>query len=281
MFLVKVPEKVKGGKTPVIDYLSKGSNLYRVLPMDGSDPMQYATNQIPVMFTSNPVQQRRWQEFLDGFSLSSAMPDMLNVKYFVYGREQYAAEKAQLGERFVPVFTSPDGATIVLENRRVLPKGWLVPAVITVTDLQQSIGILQHPAFDPKAIGLVESPPPIPLADPNRPAAGSVGAVDVTRYEGVHVVAVAKVTQNALLVLGEKYYQGWRATVDGKAVTIYPVNHVLRGVYLTPGSHTVEFVFDPLSFKIGKYLTLASFVLFAAMLGREAWVRRRESGTRG
>jgi hypothetical protein len=201
---------------------------------------------------------------------------MLNVKYFVYGLEQYAAEKAQLGEQFVPAFTSPDGATIVLENRRVLPKGWLVPAVITVTDLQQSMGILQHPAFDPKAIALVESPPPIPLADPNRPAAGSAGAVEVTRYEGAHVVAVAKVTQNALLVLGEKYYQGWRATVDGKAVTIYPVNHVLRGVYLTPGSHTVEFVFDPLSFKIGKYLTLASFVLFAAMLGREAWVRRKQ-----
>jgi hypothetical protein len=35
----------------------------------------------------------------------------------------------------------------------------------------------------------------------------------------------------------------------------------------------VRFVFDPLPFKVGKYLTLASFALFAAMLVRE-WKRR-------
>jgi hypothetical protein len=37
-------------------------------------------------------------------------------------------------------------------------------------------------------------------------------------------------------------------------------------------------VFDPLPFKIGKYLTLGSFALFAAMLLRER-LRRRANGT--
>jgi uncharacterized membrane protein YfhO len=67
--------------------------------------------------------------------------------------------------------------------------------------------------------------------------------------------------------------------VDGKEVEIQPVDHVLRGVYLTPGTHTVEFVFDPLPFKIGKWLTLSSFAFFALMLLREWQVRRR--GTQG
>ncbi len=82
--------------------------------------------------------------------------------------------------------------------------------------------------------------------------------------------------RNVLLVLGEKYFRGWRATVDGKKTEIYPVDHILRGVYLTPGTHDVEFVFDPLPFKIGKWLTLLSFAFFAAMLGREVWIRRRQ-----
>jgi hypothetical protein len=61
--------------------------------------------------------------------------------------------------------------------------------------------------------------------------------------------------------------------VDGRATEIVPVNHILRGVYLTPGKHTVEFRFDPLPFKVGKYLTLASFALFGLMLIRE-WRRK-------
>jgi uncharacterized membrane protein YfhO len=77
--------------------------------------------------------------------------------------------------------------------------------------------------------------------------------------------------------LGEKYYKGWKATVDGKNTEIVPVNHILRGVYLTTGTHKVEFIFDPLPFKIGKYLTLASFALFAGMLVRE-WRGRRLKG---
>jgi uncharacterized membrane protein YfhO len=81
--------------------------------------------------------------------------------------------------------------------------------------------------------------------------------------------------QNTLLVLGEKYYKGWKATVDGKSAEVVPVDHVLRGVYLTPGTHRVEFVFDPLPFKIGKWLTLLSFAFFVVMLGREWLLKRR------
>jgi hypothetical protein len=275
MFLVDEPHKAKGGKTPVIEYLlAHRSDQYRVIPMDESDPMQYATSGIPVMFTSNPVQQRRWQEFLDTFSFTSAMPDILNVKYVIFRKEQYEKNAPALGNRYTPVFTSPDGAQVVLENRQVLPKGWLVPSAVVTSSPQETLGIMQNPAFDPRRLALVEKQPPLPLADPNAPPLPS-GEVTVSSYEGAHVSVKARAEGNALLVLGEKYYRGWRATVDGKGAEIYPVDHVLRGVYLTPGNHTVEFVFDPLPFKVGKYLTLASFALFALMLGREAVIRRK------
>ena len=103
----------------------------------------------------------------------------------------------------------------------------------------------------------------------------------VLRYEGERIDLEAAVGINSLLVLGEKYYKGWRATVNGKQAEIFPVNHVLRGVYLTPGTHKVEFVFDPMPFKVGKYLTLLSFALFAVLLGRELWLRRARQGAEG
>ena len=181
-----------------------------------------------------------------------------------------------MGDKFVPVFTPPGGTSVVLENRFVLPKGWLVPSVLVVNDPSQRLSILQNPQFNPKTLALVEVPPPIPLADPNNsPAPLATGNVSVSTYEGEQVVIEAYAPANALLVLGEKYYKGWKATVDGSSASIVPVNHVLRGVYLTPGKHRVEFRFDPMPFKIGKYLTLGSFVLFAGMLVREWLMRSR------
>jgi hypothetical protein len=42
----------------------------------------------------------------------------------------------------------------------------------------------------------------------------------------------------------------------------------------------IEFRFDPLPFKIGKWLTLTSFAFFAVMVGREVWVGRRKGRER-
>lgn len=275
MFLVDAPEKSRFSKTPVMEYIARDSNQYRTLPMDGSDPNHYATVKIPVMFTSNPVQQRRWQELLDNFSINSSMTDMLNVKYLVYGADQYTQEKAQLSDKYRPVFRSSDGQQVLLENMAVLPKAWLVPAAMVIENRMQDLQILQNPSFNPAHAALVESPPPIPLAAVDQQPFTPPGNVSVTRYEGERIELTASPKVNSLLVLGEKYYQGWKAAVDGKPVDIYPVNHVLRGVYLTPGKHTVEFVFDPLPFKIGKYLTFASFALFVGMLIRELLLRRK------
>jgi hypothetical protein len=278
LFLVSEPQQLKGAKTPVMEYLiTHGSDRYRVLPMDGGDPMQYATNRIPVMFTSNPVQQQRWQNFLDTFVLASTMPDLLNVKYLVFSAQDYDQQKAQLGNKFPEVFRSPEGAQVVVENRTVLPKAWLVPAAAPITDPQQVFAILLNPAFDPRSVAMVESPPPFPMADPNAAQPLPPQGVSVSSYKGEQISVSAATPVNALLVLGEKYYRGWKATVDGKPAEIQPVDHVLRGVYLTPGEHKVEFVFDPLPFKIGKWLTLASFVFFAGMVGRELRLcRKRE-----
>jgi hypothetical protein len=278
LFLVDEPHKVNAAPSPEVAFLadkSKESKEFRVLPV-GTDSMPFSAAGIPVMFTSNPVQQRRWQEFLDAFNVVSSMPDIMNVRYLVEGKDQYEQDKAALAGKYLPVFTSPGGGSVIVENRRVLPKAWLVPSAVKVDSAQQTLGALQNPAFDPRLLALVESAPPIQMAEPNAALLGSAGEVRVLKYETERIDLEGTVAMNSMLVLGEKYYQGWRASVDGKETEIYPVDHVLRGVYLTPGAHKVEFLYDPKPFKVGKYLTLASFALFALMLGREALLKRKK-----
>ena len=275
MFLVDPPQREAGSRSQVMDFIARDPSLFRILPADGSDPMSYATNKIPVMFTSNAVQQRRWQELLDVFSLESPIPDLLNVKYLLYGADQYAIDGSKLSSKYRPVFRSTDTRQVVLENRSVMQKAWLVHSVIQ-TPPGRSVEMLKNPAFDPAKSGLVESPPPFKLAEEPHSQGVQQDRTEVKVYTGERIVVSASVASNALLILGEKYYRGWQAFLDGREVSIIPVNHILRGVYLEPGHHTIEFRFDPLPFRIGKYLTLASFALFGIMLVRE-WVNRKQS----
>lgn len=274
LFTVNPPERSDDSASPppIIKFFSGMPNTFRILPMDGSDPARYASKQIPVMFTSNAVQQVRWQQFLDNFALPSSMPDIVNVKYLIFAAADYQQQKGQLGDKYRPVFTTPDGALVVLENRGVLPKAWLVPSAGVVADPQQRVAILQSPSFNPRTEAIIETPPPLSMGQPTL----LPQQVSVEKYEAERIVVSAATPVNALLVLGEKYYQGWKVVVDGKREQIQPVDQVLRGVYLTPGQHRVEFVFDPLPFKIGKYLTLASFLIFALFAAREWTVRRRQ-----
>lgn len=276
--LSDVPQKTKGTVTPVMKFIKQDSNQYRTMSLDG-DPQQYAVAGIPSFFFSMPVQQIRWQDILDTFSYQSAVPDMLNLKYLVMAPEQFRQEQAAFSAKYKQVFSSPDGSQIVLENMNVLPKAWLVKSVIEVPKREQRLNLITSPGFDPRVAALVETPPPFPLAplDMNHTP---VGTVTVNEYLDNSIRLEARALQNSLLVLGEKYYQGWKVIVDGRPAEIVPANHILRGVYLTPGSHKIEFRFDPLPFKIGKYLTLSSFVLFAGMLIRE-WLLRKKRSVEG
>ncbi len=267
MFLVDVPQKTKSEATPTMEFLLKQPGNYRSFPLSG-EPMPFVAKGIPVMFTSSPVQQQRWQEFLDSFNFASPMLDIMNVRYLVYSMEQYQQERAAIGERFTPVYSSPDGAEIVLENMKVLPKGWLVSSALLVKEPRHALSILQSPDFVPLNLAIIEKMPPVELFPPGVPSPPA-GEVSLQKYEGELIKFKANVIRNALLVTGEKYANGWKVTVDGRPAEIQRVNYVQRGVYLTPGVHEISFIFDPISFKAGKWLTLGSFALFALMLGWE------------
>jgi hypothetical protein len=272
-FLVLTPPPQadrKVAKNDIVRFLEPRIDHYRMQPLNSENAHYYADYGLANISAYVTISERRYKEFLDNFSLVSPMPDIMNLKYLIMASADYEAQKNALADKYTPVFTSTVGS-VVLENRTVLPKAWLVPSVAIVPDAEARIAIMySSPRFNPALVGLVESSPPIAMAPYGQ--AKATGSVAIHAYESNKIALKATHNDNALLIVGEKYYRWWKATVDGKETEIYPVNHILRGVYLTPGTHKVEFVFDPLPFKIGKYLTLASFAFFALMLGLE-WVR--------
>ena len=276
MVLQQMPAQVQSQATPVMQFLKDKMHGYRLLVLDDNDPMQFVTQGFPVAYTSNPVQMQRWQDYLDRLRLDSRLPDMMNIKYLIYPAKAFARDKERLNQRYAPVFRSPDGGQVVLENQRVLPKAWLVTHAEHLPDAQVRLSRLQAADFDPARVALIEQQPALSFPTTTVEQQGTVA---LQHFAPNELSFSVNNKTNSLLVVGEKQYKGWYATVDGVSTPIVPVNHILRGVYLTPGKHTVEFRFDPLPFRIGKCLTLGSFALFAVVMIRELWLRRRTDGS--
>jgi len=66
---------------------------------------------------------------------------------------------------------------------------------------------------------------------------------------------------SGLLVVTDSYYPGWTATVNGNTTPIHRVNHAFRGVRVPSGPSVVKMTYDPISFRIGIAITLATFVV--------------------
>jgi hypothetical protein len=134
----------------------------------------------------------------------------------------------------------------------------------------QKIVAAEKSGFDPWKETLLEKPqmPEVPFSHLSTVSADSV----VFKENSPNSIRLEVTTPNwGLLVLTDHYYPGWLATVDGKEVSVLRANGVMRGVFVQPGKHLVEFSYEPKSLRTAFIISLvACFLLiviaFAAYL---------------
>jgi hypothetical protein len=102
-----------------------------------------------------------------------------------------------------------------------------------------------------------ERPPPgdPPIEDPRAHSVvegfgaeqtfSTAGTLDATYDGDVIRVRLDAAAEDRFLVLNERYYPGWRATVDGRPAEIYPTNVLMRGVLVPAGATAVELRYVP------------------------------------
>ena len=73
--------------------------------------------------------------------------------------------------------------------------------------------------------------------------------------------------------MGDSYYPGWKAYVDGEEKEILRANYLFRSVLIEPGEHTLRFEYDPLSFKLGLTITLLTILVSLIYFIRACVVR--------
>jgi uncharacterized membrane protein YfhO len=67
--------------------------------------------------------------------------------------------------------------------------------------------------------------------------------------------------------------------VDEIQKTLYPTNLAMRGVYVPAGNHAVEFIYEPLAFNIGLYISFGTVLIIVVLLTADLVYRRRHRHT--
>ena len=95
--------------------------------------------------------------------------------------------------------------------------------------------------FDAWKTVLVSTPLP---TSPHNTTNENSGTVEFKSYAPKDIVFDAHADIPSVLLLNDKYDPNWHVFVDGKPAPLLRCNFIMRGVYLTPGAHTVEFKFS-------------------------------------
>lgn len=95
---------------------------------------------------------------------------------------------------------------------------------------------------------------------------GDKTPVEISVYEPHKIVLKTNAPFKGRLVLLDTFYPGWSCSVNGNDVTIDKYNSVFRSIEINHGNNTVEFKYDPVSFKIGTIISILSQLVILGIL---------------
>jgi hypothetical protein len=188
----------------------------------------------------------------DGTVRLSPILDMLGVRYIITRVAPAADVKVAFHDLDYWVIT----------NSRALPRAFVPGRVEVVEDDQSRLLKLTAPDFDPSAVAYVESSVELPSV--------CHGDVEIASENPTRIALTAHMETPGLVVLTDLWDKGWHAYRNGERIPILRTNHAVRGVVMPAGNATVEFRYEPATFRTGLLLAAlgAGAVVGLLILGR-------------
>ena len=86
------------------------------------------------------------------------------------------------------------------------------------------------------------------------------GGAKLVEYNPEKIIIDVNVKKQDNLILADMFYPGWQVYVNEKKDKILPTKYYFREVNLLPGKYTVKFIYNPLSFRIGMFISLFTII---------------------
>jgi hypothetical protein len=177
--------------------------------------------------------------------------NLMNARYLTTDAE------VQLPAPFKKV---EDTELAIWENPNAFGAAWIAGGnVIQVSDWQEALSKMGDASLDLKRTVLVDKPLTEQIG-------AATGTAVVTSFSPHRISYSVDSSDSGLMVASEVYFPGWKATVDGAPSPVINADWVLRATPITKGKHEVVFTYEPVSYRVGLYLTVLSAGVFAGFL---------------
>ncbi len=153
-----------------------------------------------------------------------------------------------------PLIYSDEGYR-VYKNNTVLPRAFFVTSYEVIADPQKTFEKMFSKDFDLGKTIVLEKNPGFSSST------NGSNSVKILSYKPNTITISVTTSSEGLLFLSDPYYNGWKATIDGKQTEILRADSAFRAVIVPKGNHTVIFSYWPLSFALGIDGVIAGIIL--------------------
>ncbi len=215
-------------------------------------PLAYGQQEVPIYNTLQLADSFAWtyQAFQHSLKESRKAIDLLGIRYLFGSSAFKDLKKIEL----------TGGDAEVFENPHSFPKWFSVArAVVAGPTANDDFIKADHDNLNYADACFIHDPA----------EAGNYQKRQVTELNRTtnSVLLSAPGKGKALLVSSETEAPGWKVKVEGKPKPVEKVNDAFRGVVLEEGESNVVFKYEPLSFRLGLFLSLLICALWAGLAG--------------
>jgi hypothetical protein len=274
-------------KTPVDEEILKDKDLdYRVYNLavspfnDGSTSFYHKS-----VGGYHGAKLRRYQDVIEHY-LSRVSPQ--NVQALM-GTKHFDALN-MLNTKYIIVPSGQDNKPQLMRNPNALGNAWFVDEIKWVDNADNEIAALAD--INPAKTAVIDARfktselenfeykvnLPIPATDSTEIINSSIKLTD---YQPNKLIYETNSDTERLAVFSEIYYpKGWNITIDGKKAEMLCADYILRSMLIPKGKHSIEFRFDPESYKITEslswtgYIFLLGFVVLSIFLELRQYKKR-------
>lgn len=262
------PRKHIFADTRLFDWLQSLESTPRIGYMHAGVPPLFKVETIMGYDAITPV--RFWSYFASREARPDALEPVSAVTHYLYRSSEVANVEMPNG---LVHHKTMDGIE-VFRNPNAFPRARLVGWLAVVEGKLGPTIMMQSEGFDPGRVAVTNDPPEGPIP---QTVSDSLGNVRIRRHEPRRVTLDCEVLEHSVLVLADAFYPGWNAYVDGIRRESFPVYDAFRGIVVTPGDRVIEFRYEPLTFKVGMAVSIAT-LLAASGIAVRTLVRNRASG---
>ena len=142
----------------------------------------------------------------------------------------------------------------IFENKYPSSDYYLVQKLIIIIDEKEALSEISNEDFDSKKQAIISE------SNLNVRNINNKGTVDIIEQSQISSKLNVNSESNIFIATKLAYYPGWKAYIDNKITKIYRTNLAFQGIFVPPGEHIILFKYQPLSFSIGVFLSLAGVI---------------------